>query len=250
MDEYRAAAIGLGLVQGIKGFQDTRRATALQKEDLGRKRKLFDLDLKSKELDLQKKEAEGSIDSLTADVLRQKLNLQKKAVTSTIDAQESDLSTQQVNLANQQQQLTGILQDHIASVQDNNPDSTASAVDSLPLGGSLKLGNTGLTLKVGSDNNQEKTAPWEKVAGTIDSYDTNEYTQKDAETLASKELGIGWQSKYPKVKSLINQKWGNQQPAGTQNDRAIQFNVGEQRIVPGKGTFKYIGNQKWQRVNK
>ena len=67
--------------------------------------------------------------------------------------------------------------------------------------------------------------------------------------MASRELGYGWQAKYPQVNALIEKRYVD---PGIERLKAMRqdehgYKVGEGKRFTGKGYFEYIGNNKWKR---
>lgn len=227
--------------------KETKILAAQQKQTLETDK----LNLEKKKLKLKREEfeAKGTIDPVTAAIFgleEEKQKVQEKEIDlSKLQSTEAGGIEQekQYKLTKEAEQIKKKMQTRQQMQQIlNNPNYNATY--------SAPVGKGGARISVRQKANQAKASTKvsssDKVLGNLEMggvYDesidgvSRFKNKEEAIEYAQGNLGYGWQKKFPEAKTMIDKMFKG------------SYEVGEIKTVTGKGKYKYIGEDQWQKVN-
>ena len=235
-----------GLIQGFNKSQDRytaiRAARDKKRQDdkeLGLRREEMELKLKI----LRNKEGDNSLVNILEEQLKNQFDLE--------DAQ-SVVADDQIDNA------LKVEEERMGTFKRTGAKLAATMMKQQPLDWSYNTGSQSFNIRP-SNPGAEKTTEIEKVMGIIDSKvdaEGDDISKEDAMRMASHKLGYGWEKKHPEVLGLIKQRYDPPDDilgVAKKSSESVQpdtfgFTVGEERDIPNKGRYRYLGNNKWKKA--
>lgn len=234
------------LMQGMQASQDRLtkiRAARDQKRQADEK---FEMDKKIKQLQIEKLEKFGGLDTAAIELEKQKIDLQSDLYDAQSNVKDLMISGAETRETKAQGAIGNTIKKTIASsmpgVDRRYVPGEGFRSYKTPQANSVqrqKKEDTSVTRLMGIlDKKQDMDAQ-----GNI-----YEISRDQAEMKATKTLGYNWQTKYPEVNDLINKKY---LPSGVERLKTADqfgFRIGEEKQVSGKGRYQYVGENKWKKI--
>jgi len=233
------------VMNGFQKSQDRMMAIKAAKDDRRMKDELFDLEKKKMNLDIQEKEIKGEGNKMLWDLFR----LQQKEKTKIYDA-------------------TSLLQDHAITQEESKVKQGVNALlnvakkevankttpsEEAPLDWSYNT-NSG-SFSIHPKKQAKEDTEVTKLMGILDKKqdmdkdgNITDINRDQAEMMATKTLGYNWQSKFPQVNELINKRYVPSGVERLKNPDQFGFRIGQERQVPNKGRYQYVGENKWKKI--
>ena len=254
-----------GIQQTVQNLASIRAA----RKELERKNEISGLTIQEKKLGIQKQALANNMTAMEQRFLEEQLKELEKISKAETTAVSGKIDITEITEKNKLGQLTNDARisapgaarmvslmglDQEGGEQDPEYSDVAQNLNpNLPrLSYRKNMGPFTLSMGGGRKAAAEKTDPVIKLMGTLDTKKNKEgdvLTKEDAMDMASRELGYGWQAKYPQVNALIEKRYAD---PGIERLKAMRpdehgYKVGEGKRFPGKGYFEYIGNNQWKR---
>lgn len=257
--------------RAVGGIRDTaQKISSIRRarQDLERKKEIDDLTIKEKKLNIEKTGLANAKTKSEMDQDNAAFKIFEKQIKAQYDADSGKIDIVEMNEKNKLNVFTDAAKsaaqspDVMASLlgmgsdqpQDSGYSNVARNINpNLPrISYSKKIGPYTISSPKPVDSN--KVSNVDKVLGTIDSKGFfslgvfNPFRNRgEAEKYVSSQLGYGWQKKHREVVDLLDKKFVPPVAERAKPDQ-FGFSTGQERTVPGKGRYQYIGDNQWKRV--
>lgn len=211
----------VGLMKGLKDSQDRYTKIQAARQDLADKKKM--MELRNKEFDLRVEEMEH----------KRKITPQ---VQSLIDLRNQQKKVEEQKLE-MMENFQGLFSDNekakgaeiAATLQNLNAEGIYTSIR-------MPYGPGSIYMKQQGTGTQKRTvSTLDKALGQLNAGEFED--REEAERFAEESLGLNWDKKFPEAVQLIDKKFEG------------EYKVGEIKDVTGKGRYKYIGDNKWKKVD-
>lgn len=225
-----------GIIKGIRRSQDRSMKIGAARDKKRRDDEEFELKKKMYQLKIDEARARSG-----SDPMLEMLETQIKDQFKARDAQSQVEDNMIGNADRKQSEVTKNLQRTGSKVAGTIMKQRRQQLD-----WSYNTGSRAFTIRPSKEGRAKTTVPaTEKVLGTLQSGrkvglmgaidELN--TRIKAERYARNNLGIDWKENFPRAVEIIDSKFGKS-----------EYQLGQKVDVTGKGTWEYLGENKWKKV--